>query len=1016
VSQVLAHSESSTTIPNQIAGLRRDLDLPEAHDLETRLRILTILGMLETNYDASMARQTWSEVESLANKQHHYLLASRAVGEQGIAAFLLGDMATAKKDVEHAWLVAKVADPAAHIRYASMYGTGLVELHKYKEALGPLDEAIKVAAKTRDAAYPSIAATAKIEAPSGIGQNDQALALAAEVMQEVEAHHLTAHLYELHQASASVYEHMGNWQQAVSDLSEAVGYAKQLSYWRGMTQADGLLAAAYLHQGALQPALAAINEAIESNKQIPDELYFVPKDLAIKAAILTRLGKLKASDDLYEKSTDMLDALLSKVPTPMVERLLLSDLGTVYAGYFESLSDQGRIADAFREIERARGRVEAQGLSRHDLVIPHEPTSAELRLTKLNLQLLDADDPAKRTGILEDIYTAEQQVNGYAPESVPTPVALKTLQRNLPPSELFIEYVLDDPQSYQLAVTRTTVHRYVLAPKAEIEQDAAQYRSEIAQKKSDLALAERLFQELLGRIPEFIEKPDVVVVPDGKLHLLPFSALADGGKYVLTSHVVSVIPSGTVSDMLMHRANRVSRDNLPYVGVAAWISKAPASNLLATITRAVSGPERAELVALPESRNEVETIAGDLPKPGSNPLSTPIIAFQRNHFAEGYFKGTISVHHGRQEWKTGVESDNVFLHERFADVITDPSQFDPGTPTTFSFAGSRPDLEQSAFVQDVVRLGNWTISAGLRWDHYQLIVNQTAFSPRLGVSRYSAKTELLVHAAYDRVFQTPAFENILLSSSPDVVVLNPSVLRVPVEPSRGNYYEIGIMKGFSGKLSLDVNSYFRSMNNFADDNLLLNTPVSFPIAFRTAQIYGSEGKVSIPGWGRLSGFVSYSYMVGSAYFPVTGGFFLGQSATNALTQLSGRFWVSQDQRNTVRTRFRYQFVPRLWGAVGAEYGSGLPIDFDGTYEEALAQYGRAVVDRVNFDRDRVKPSLSVEASVGADLWRRDNVAVRMQFDAQNLNNRLNLINFAGLFSGNAIAPPRSYAIRLKADF
>jgi CHAT domain-containing protein len=617
VSQVPAHSESSTTIPNQIAQLRRDLDLPEAHDPETRLRILTILGMVETNYDASMARQTWSEVESLANQRHHYLLASRAVGEQGIAAFLLGDLATAKKDVEKAWLVAKVADPAAHIRYASMYGTGLAELHKYKEALGPLDEAIKVAAKTRDAAYPSIATTAKIEALSGIGQNDQALALAGEVMQKVEAHHLTAHLYELHQARASVYERMGNWQQAVSDLSEAVGYAKRLSYWRGMTQADGLLAAAYLYQGALQPALAAIDEAIESNKQIPDELYFVPKDLAIKAAILARLGKLKASGDLYEKSTDMLDALLSKVPTPMVERLLLSDLTTVYAGYFESLSDQGRIADAFREIERARGRVEAQGLSRHDLVIPHEPTSAELRLTNLNLQLLDTDDPAKRAGILEDIYTAEQQVNGYAPESVPTPIALETLQKDLSPSELFIEYVLDDPTSYALAVTRTTVHRYQLAPKAEIEQDATQYRSEIVQKKTDLALAERLFQKLLGRIPEYREKPDVVVVPDGKLHLLPFSALADGDKYVLTSHIVSVTPSGTVSDMLMHRANRSSSDDLPYVGVAAWISKAPASNLLATITRAVSGPERAELVALPESRNEVETIGRDLPKPST---------------------------------------------------------------------------------------------------------------------------------------------------------------------------------------------------------------------------------------------------------------------------------------------------------------------------------------------------------------------------------------------------------------
>ena len=400
----------------------------------------------------------------------------------------------------------------------------------------------------------------------------------------------------------------------------------------------------------------------------------------------------------------------------------------------------------------------------------------------------------------------------------------------------------------------------------------------------------------------------------------------------------------------------------------------------------------------------------------SNLLSTPIIAFQSNYLTEGYFKGTVSIHHGNQEWKAGVESDNIFLHERFADVITDPSYFDPGTPTTFSFIGNRPDLEQSAFVQDLIRLGNWTISAGVRWDHYQLIVNQNAVSPRLAVSRYFAGHELLVHVAYDRVFQTPSFENILLSSSPEVLVLNPNVLRLPVAPCHGNYYEAGMTKAFMGELSLDVNGYYRAVNNFADDDLLLNTPVSFPIAFRKARIYGAEGKINLPRWGHLSGFVSYSYMVGSAYFPVTGGLFVGQSATDALTQLSGRFWVSQDQRNTVRTRFRYQFMPRLWGAVGAEYGSGLPVDFDGTYEQALAQYGQAVVDRVNLYRDRVRPSLAVNASVGAEVWKKDNLAVRMQFDAQNLNNRLNLINFAGLFSGNAIAPPRSYAIRLQAFF
>ena len=54
----------------------------------------------------------------------------------------------------------------------------------------------------------------------------------------------------------------------------------------------------------------------------------------------------------------------------------------------------------------------------------------------------------------------------------------------------------------------------------------------------------------------------------------------------------------------------------------------------------------------------------------SNANSTPVEVFQHNWFREGYFKGTITIHHGRHEWKAGVESDNIFLHENFSYIIT----------------------------------------------------------------------------------------------------------------------------------------------------------------------------------------------------------------------------------------------------------------------------------------------------------------------------------------------------------
>jgi len=410
----------------------------------------------------------------------------------------------------------------------------------------------------------------------------------------------------------------------------------------------------------------------------------------------------------------------------------------------------------------------------------------------------------------------------------------------------------------------------------------------------------------------------------------------------------------------------------------------------------------------------------------SNPQSDPIEVFQGNFFREAYFRGTATINHGRHEWKVGFESDNTFLNENFRYHITDPTQFDDDTPIDFSFLANRPDLEQSVFAQDQIRLKNWTISAGIRWDHYQLLLNRHAVDPRFALSKYFPSANLILHFSYDRVFQTPSFENILLSSSTAVESIDPtSFLRLPVEPSEGNYYEAGLTKVFYGRVKLDTNYYRRLVSNYADDDQIQNTAISFPIAFRKSVIYGAEGKLEVPDWHRFSGFLSYSYMVGNAWYPVTGGLFLGDDAQGI--RASGHFPGSQDQRNTVRGRVRYQVHPRFWIAGGIQYDTGLPFEFQCDSSLTLQQciygpggpaqtYGQAVVDRVNFARGRIYPSFQLNASAGADVYKSDHANVRFQIDGQNLTDILDVIDFGGLFSGNAIGPSRSVAMRLTTTF
>ena len=174
-------------------------------------------------------------------------------------------------------------------------------------------------------------------------------------------------------------------------------------------------------------------------------------------------------------------------------------------------------------------------------------------------------------------------------------------------------------------------------------------------------------------------------------------------------------------------------------------------------------------------------------------------------------------------------------------------------------------------MQDLIRVGNWTVNAGLRWDHYQLLLNQQSLDPRFAVSYLFSPVNLVLHFSYDRVFQTPSFENILLSSSTAATGLNPIALQLPVQPSQGNYYEAGFTKVLFKKLKLDANYFRRDVSNYADDDQIDNTTISFPIAFQKAIIYGAEAKLDLPeAWNRFSGFFELFLRSGQRLVPRNG--------------------------------------------------------------------------------------------------------------------------------------------------
>lgn len=401
----------------------------------------------------------------------------------------------------------------------------------------------------------------------------------------------------------------------------------------------------------------------------------------------------------------------------------------------------------------------------------------------------------------------------------------------------------------------------------------------------------------------------------------------------------------------------------------------------------------------------------------SNPFATPVIVSQDRQLTRGYTNASLAGDVGRHHVKFGGDVVFAPLREQLEYDITEPSAFADDTPPSLTFSDRRHDHEQSLFAQDTFTAGRLTASAGLRWDHYSLVVKDHAFSPRLGAAWSLANGDVVVRASYDRVFQTPAVENLLLASSRVFEDVSRTAVTLPVLPSRGNFVEGGVTAALWRTARLDVTGYRRAFSQFADDDVLLNTGIGFPIAFHSARVNGLDMKLTMPTRHGVSGYVSYSLMKGSAALPAVGGLFLGEDALSQL-ESSDDIAITQDQRHTIRGRVRYDISPRVWAAATIHYGSGLPVEIDDIVDEntLASQYGEDILARVNLDTGRVRPNVALDLGSSVTLWRETQRQLHLRIEVANVTNRLNVINFAGIFSGTAVAAPRSATVGLQLEF
>jgi hypothetical protein len=393
---------------------------------------------------------------------------------------------------------------------------------------------------------------------------------------------------------------------------------------------------------------------------------------------------------------------------------------------------------------------------------------------------------------------------------------------------------------------------------------------------------------------------------------------------------------------------------------------------------------------------------------------------------------------GAQTLRGGLDYQTFPVSEDFTFAITDPTFNAPASRnflstlmahdlsrggTHFHFSGRNRGAMYTGFVQDQVRFGRLTLSLGARYDNYRFLVQGNQLQPRVGLAFHIRETGTLLRASYNRTYQTPPNENLLLTSSQSSSVLVPPDIRetlggalILIRPERQNVFEAGLQQALGSKASLNASVYHKNSRDLQDNDNFFNTGIIFPTALKQSRVNGAEARLNVLPMSGLSGSLSLTHYHVMVTPPFTGGLFLGSTAVDLLS--AGPFVIDHDQKLGVHGVVNYRFRKRSWSAFTVRHDTGLVSNPSDPVKVAADPDYRDLLPYVNLDSapPRVRPRTIVDLAAGYEMLREGRRGWDVSVQLTNLTNRTALYNFQSIFVGTRLVQPRTVGMKLRWYF
>jgi hypothetical protein len=462
----------------------------------------------------------------------------------------------------------------------------------------------------------------------------------------------------------------------------------------------------------------------------------------------------------------------------------------------------------------------------------------------------------------------------------------------------------------------------------------------------------------------------------------------------------------------------------------------------------------------------------------------PATLSQSRRLTSTGFRTDLAYSHGSHTAKGGVQIQVTPLSEAFTTGLTDPAFNSPcvdvnGAPvpdpsftstaqcapagyaenvffqaallaydltrggTLFHFSGAATIYEGSAYLQDSIKLGQFNLNLGLRYDRYDGLSNGFAVQPRGGITYQVRSTGSILHMSYARVFLTPYNENLVLSSSTGAGGLaNGSNTVQPLIPARRNQFNVGVEQQFGAKFGVQAEYFWKFTRGAYDFNTILNTPLNFPIQFRKSKIDGALVRATLTNVHGISAFTVLGHSRSRLFSPEVGGINFGTAYAPVARP-------DHDQGFQQTTNIQYQFpqsdLRGLWLGLTWRFDSGLVVvsvpdyvtalTLTGDAQQAMGLYCGSVFATValplqtcnsprrgatlihivpdgaynpDTNPSRIRPRNLFDLALGSNnIWQKDRYSLGAKMTIVNMANKVALYNFLSSFSGTHFVTPRN---------